>query len=613
MPPEAGHRVSDPNDEDGLTLAETPAARDPEDHERGNSGPVSEPPTRVETPALGRNGAFGRTAGAESIAATGSIAPTGVDETRRDPQSIRPTGGSSLVTHNAVLFERAGQVKAGLACTASVGVTGALLFVMLPTRPSLHYWVVSLLLGLTAYSLRDLWRIRTGRVQAATLDISFVGIFAVVVALGASARLGILSPGPVFLPIIVYFFGLTDVRGWSWTVYALSAVGHLGISVASALSLIPLSPWASASAVNEVMGVSMLGLLVQLALGLTFYLSSKSRESTVSAMRQIERARQQLEQRDVMLAEARAELEDLAGAGRLGRLSGEVMGDYRARELLGRGGMGDVYAGQHVDSEKKVALKVLHPGVSENTAQLERFFREALVCGQLDSPHVVRVLDAGKAIDGTPFLAMELLEGDDLAHALRSRGRMRLEQVVLMVNHVARALGVAHDAGVIHRDIKPQNIFRTPGPVWKVLDFGISKINEAGVALTQNEIIGTPGYMSPEQAMGEPVDARSDVFSLGAVIYRAITGRPAFSAPDPSVAVYNVLRSMPDRPSASVELPTDVDFVIALAMAKEKEKRFPTMAELATAFEAAADDDLPGDLRSRAKAVLASQPWGAHA
>lgn len=242
----------------------------------------------------------------------------------------------------------------------------------------------------------------------------------------------------------------------------------------------------------------------------------------------------------------------------------------------------------------------------------------------------MRVLEAGDAPDGSPYLAMELLEGNDLAALLRDRGRFELDEVVELVSQVASGLAAAEDAGVVHRDLKPQNIFCVDGTTggaaasvspnakrgtrtkrtWKILDFGVSKITDSTGTLTQGAIVGTPSYMSPEQARGDEVDTRADVFALGAIVYRALTGRPAFTGANGVATLDNVMHVQPVRPREGVELTEDVERVLALALAKDKARRFPSARTFASALSDAARQRLDDRFRRAADELLAEHPWG---
>jgi len=205
--------------------------------------------------------------------------------------------------------------------------------------------------------------------------------------------------------------------------------------------------------------------------------------------------------------------------------------------------------------------------------------------------------------------------GQDLSAHLRQRERLELAEVVDLCAEVACGLRAAHDAGVVHRDLKPQNIFcaeveqdsaKAPGRVWKILDFGVSKLHDSSATLTNAAVIGTPGYMSPEQAEGRDADHRSDIFSLGAVAYRALTGRPPFAGELPHV-LFEIVYRDPVQPSELVTgLPHDVDLVITLALAKRAEDRFDDAGQLADALRQAARGGLDPALRARAERLLAS-------
>jgi serine/threonine-protein kinase len=191
-----------------------------------------------------------------------------------------------------------------------------------------------------------------------------------------------------------------------------------------------------------------------------------------------------------------------------------------------------------------------------------------------------------------------------------------LDEVVALADQVARALEAARVAGVVHRDLKPQNLFlaqqHAAAPLWKILDFGVSRLAGTSGTLTMDMIVGTPGYMSPEQAAGgSEVTHRSDVFSFGAVIYRALTGQPPFSGSDTPQILYQVVYRNPGRPSQLVPgLPSDVENVLAIAMAKDPGDRFASALETAAALRAASKGALDPSLRVQAQTLLAALPWG---
>jgi serine/threonine-protein kinase len=208
---------------------------------------------------------------------------------------------------------------------------------------------------------------------------------------------------------------------------------------------------------------------------------------------------------------------------------------------------------------------------------------------------------------------MERLRGFDLAHHLRRLRKLTLTQAVSLVAQIGAGLTTAHDGGVVHRDLKPHNLFlaeRDGTFTWKLLDFGVSKLIDSGGTLTAGHVIGTPGYMAPEQAKSEDVGPRADVYALAAIAYRCLTGHPPFTGKDVPSTLYDVVYKMPTRPSLLAELPADVDRALALGMAKRHGERLATAAELVTALTRAAEGALPAELRARADALLERHAWG---
>src|SRR5579872_4204423 len=230
---------------------------------------------------------------------------------------------------------------------------------------------------------------------------------------------------------------------------------------------------------------------------------------------------------------------------------------YRLKRLIGRGGMGEVYEAVHERTGAPFAIKILLADFGAKEELLARFQREAEITSHLRHPNIVKVFDFDKLPDGRPFLAMEFLQGQPL-DALLVRGRpLPIAQVADIVDQVGLGLAAAHEAGVVHRDLKPGNLFvetlaGSDRQLIRVLDFGISKVRDSGRLTQTSTIMGTPFYMSPEQAMGRSreIDARSDQFAFAAIAYELLTGRMAFAADDPDgeemVAVlFRVVHSAP--------------------------------------------------------------------
>ena len=222
-------------------------------------------------------------------------------------------------------------------------------------------------------------------------------------------------------------------------------------------------------------------------------------------------------------------------------LLGQVLAErYQVLRVIGRGGMGAVYEGSHLGLGKRVAIKVLLQKLAKNQEAIERFHREATNASRIGNDHVADINDIGYTPDGRTFVVMELLEGKTLGRLIQETAPMPAARVVHIIRQVLLGLGAAHDKGVVHRDVKPDNIFlvragEDPDYV-KILDFGVSKITEGTeqqLRLTKTGmVVGTPVYMAPEQAMGATVDFRADLYSVGVMFYEMLAGRPPFYAPN---------------------------------------------------------------------------------
>jgi serine/threonine protein kinase len=209
------------------------------------------------------------------------------------------------------------------------------------------------------------------------------------------------------------------------------------------------------------------------------------------------------------------------------------------------------------------------------------------VASRLESPHIVKVFELSAPDAPVPYIAMERLHGTDLASKLRAEPRMPSDELVVLVDHVARGLEVARLAGIVHRDLKPHNIFLHDGATWKILDFGVSKVLDSEGTLTGEGIVGTPQYMAPEQASGGSVTHLCDVYALGAIAYRCLTGRSPFKGKDLSELVYQVVHVPPTRPSLLGRVSQPVEDALAIAMAKDPRRRFSSALAFAQAFVAA--------------------------
>ncbi len=264
-------------------------------------------------------------------------------------------------------------------------------------------------------------------------------------------------------------------------------------------------------------------------------------------------------------------------------------GSYEVLRVIGEGGMGRVYEARHTRLHtKRFAVKVLHHELARQPEVVTRFQREAEAASVLTHPNVVGVYDVNTSADGRPYIVAELLEGEELGGYLDRVGRLPAVEAVHIVRHVCHALGAAHAHGIVHRDVKPENVFLAgPNATVKVLDFGISKVAETSDGLTKTgTVMGTPDYMAPEQARGDRVDARADIYAVGAILYRALTGRKPFEGSDPMAILTAVLTQEPERPSTlEPSIPLSLELVVQRTMAKTPSERFPTMEALEQALE----------------------------
>jgi serine/threonine-protein kinase len=442
------------------------------------------------------------------------------------------------------------------------------------------------------------------------------GVASIAMSLMVHYYFGVISPTPVLTTIGITFFGLGDDRRFALLLSGGAILGYLALVVLLLLGVIPdyglLSPATPSLAPRLFMAIA-----VPSCLGVVLWHARLSRRATHEAIQRAQDAMREAQRREALAEEANIGLDRVlqAGAGQVGYRSGQQVGGYVLAELLGRGGMGEVYAAMQLETGNRAAVKLLNSWALEKPEMLERFAREAKMTAGLHSPNVVEVFEFGTNSEGAPFIAMELLRGQNLGALLRQRTQLLMDEVLVLVEEVGRGLTAAHEGGVVHRDLKPQNLFhaldKSERGTWKILDFGVSKMVGSSGTLTDVALVGTPGYMAPEQAQGREAGPRSDIFALGAVAYRALTGRPPFSGPDVPQILFEIVYRSPPRPSELVpHLPADVDLVLALALAKRAEHRFETVAEFAAALVLASQGRLPAPLRDRAKAAVAKLPWG---
>jgi serine/threonine-protein kinase len=504
--------------------------------------------------------------------------------------------------------EEEARARAFFRLAAGLAVIGSAFMPFVAGPPAWRLFAVFCCASATGVSLYALRALRQPGGYSPRV-VTFVGVSVGALAELALFYFGLFTAASMVLPIGVYFFGLSESARAARMTYVTGAVLFFSLGAGVVFGVLPdLGP----------MPIGGLGMawrlfflvMTQVAFAMTFFLARSSRRATAIAIERVRRANFQIDEREAQLFEARGELDRALRPGE-GRYSGSLVGGYTLGEIIGRGGMGEVYRGATPEGDV-AAVKLLYPNVLVDPVNTERFMREAEIAERVSSPHVTRVLSSG--LNPLPFVAMELLTGNDLAWHLRKEPRMRLSKLVDLVAQASRALVAIREAGIVHRDLKPHNFFLTDGrePLWKVLDFGVSRMDAAGT-ITHGAMVGTPSYMAPEQVRLERVDHRADIYSLAMVVYRAITGKPAFVGDDLGGLLYSVVHQPAPRPRGTERIPRDVELVLAIGMAKDREDRFQKVEEFARAFELAVRGELDQATRERARALLVKHPWAASA
>jgi eukaryotic-like serine/threonine-protein kinase len=294
-----------------------------------------------------------------------------------------------------------------------------------------------------------------------------------------------------------------------------------------------------------------------------------------------------------------------------GSVIGTVLsGRYRLESKLGSGGMSTVYLASDETLERSVAVKVLHAEISDQPDQIERFRREARAVAKLSHPNVVSVIDAGED-GGHPYIVFEYIEGETLKRRIERLGKLPLDESAAYAIEVGRGVATAHARNIVHRDVKPQNVLIDPEGRAKVTDFGIARSLEKDGLTATGRVLGTTDYVAPEQAMGRPIDSRSDIYSLGVLLYEMLTGEVPFHAETQvGVAMKHINEPLPDvqqrRPEASAALAA----VVETATAKDPDVRYPSMGAMLRDLEAALEVEVAraGKATGEVTTVLDSVP-----
>ncbi len=481
---------------------------------------------------------------------------------------------------------------------------GALAVVLLPGDPMAGLVLLSSL-GLAVASILFLLH-RTADPAAFRKPSTSLGWFVPASAVTtAIPYFGVFSPAPIILVLGIYFTGLGKSSRLAYAVFTVCAgmqalIGGLVISGRMRdTGLVQIA----ALPVRDQLVVQG---LVQFVLLATLVTARMSRRTALDAISELERAVRLAAHREALLLEAREELERALRSGK-GRFTDQLLGHYRLGVVIGHGAMGEVYEATDTHSGRIVAIKLLSQASLGNQNHVLRFLRELRTAMGVTSPHVVTVIEVGDT--PVPFLVMERLTGATLGEILRERRALAPDEVVDLVQQIGAGITAAAAAGVVHRDLKPQNLFLHSG-IWKVLDFGVARAIDAGDTLTAGHVVGTPSYMAPEQATGGTVDHCTDLYALAAIAYRSITGYPPYVAGEIAETLYRVVNTRPRAPTVvAPHLPGDLDLVLAIGLAKRPVDRFASAGDLANALSDALASKLRPALRARGESLVNAGAW----
>ncbi len=291
----------------------------------------------------------------------------------------------------------------------------------------------------------------------------------------------------------------------------------------------------------------------------------------------------------------------------------QLSGRYRLDAQVGTGGMSTVYRAFDATLERRVAIKLMHRDIAADSDQLERFRREARAVAQLSHPHIVGVIDAGED-EGRPYIVFEYVEGETLKDRIRRLGRLPVDEAIAYAIEIARALGAAHGRGIVHRDVKPQNVLVDEEGSAKVTDFGIARSMDDSGLTAEGRVLGTTDYVSPEQALGHDVNGQSDIYSLGIVLYEMLTGDVPFHGENQvAVAMKHVREDLPDVQRRRPEVSAGLAAILDRMTTKDLKKRYPDALSLQADLEDALARELSrtGHSTGEATAILATLPESA--
>jgi len=512
-------------------------------------------------------------------------------------------GGSTTVGSPLEALERDEILRTRWFCLIglAIGVSGGASVAFLPGDPTVSM-ILIVAVAIAICAVVFLWN-RTRDPVAFRKPSTGLGWFIPAACVTCAVPYyGVFSPVSVVLVLGIYFTGLGKSTKLALAVYGVCA------GIPALVAILVIAGWRDTGIV-QIRGLDtetqiVIQALVQIVFLATLVTARMSRRTALAAVGELERVVRQVAHREALLLEAREELERALRQGR-GRFSDQTIGGYQLGTVLGKGAMGEVYAATS-PTGASVAIKLLSQASLSNPNHVLRFLRELRTVAQLRSPNIVEVIEVGE--NPVPYLVMEKLEGMTLAEMMRGRRSLRPDEVVELISQVGAGITAASAAGIVHRDLKPQNVFLDRG-TWKVLDFGVARAMDGGDTLTAGQVVGTPSYMAPEQATGGTVDHTTDLYALAAIAYRALTGHPPYAAGEIAETLYRVVHTRPRRPTDLVELPPEIDLVLAIGMAKSQDHRFRTATELAYAIAAAFSGQLPEQVFERGRMLERMGAW----
>ncbi len=537
---------------------------------------------------------------------TATITPTSISGTRGSRPSMMTTSADALRD------EEVARTRAFLKVGWAVALGVVAIVLVTPGDRG----IASALMGLVGVGfVVSLWLHHELRdpTKFAQSKLTVLGLLCVVCGQLGILYTGVFTAAPLVTMLGLYFFCRTENLAAAVALFLIAAGGHAvvaGLIIAGVIDdpgFYPTRPGTSVEA--QIAGQ----LCIQGGYVIGFVMARLGRKASLQAIDELQVATRLAAQREEQVQELRRDLDRALEIGGPGRFTGHTVGAWELGAVLGRGAMGEVYEATHTKTGAEAAVKLLRRELLGARDYVERFLREVRTASSFDSPHVVRVLDASTPEDPIPFFAMERLRGRSLGDLLRKRATLPRHRMLQLATQIASVLDIAAKAGIVHRDVKPHNLFldesHAEAGTWKLLDFGVAHLGDSTGTLTHGAVIGTPAYMAPEQARGQAVDPRADVYALAAVIYRAVTGQVPFVGRDTPALLYAVVHAMPIRPGAIASVSPQLEAVLAVGLAKSRDQRFATASELALAIDAADRGELSAELKARAKAISRSLPW----